>query len=519
MIKPILLASALVLPSVCQAQLDFRFTSRKAGDQVGPKVVNYNGGILRIDVSDGSFQIAPCVFNNTTRVDGAPFFPSQMPPCPLGTTGAVLFGDVDQDGIPDNGAFFSLPSPPVQASVIAPQLQGLVSVVSAPPSRFPRPGILPVTVGGAVIWYDVLTGVNQREYSIAGYAHQQTFAATSSGRVAHDETVVTGTYKFGLPGLLSSAAPPGTPNPQVVLNFTKLPMPESWPGLSQSPLKSGFRFTNDNQWSADGFIEFDPRVFNDITWQGIDTTNTFVGADTLRLWIRDVPHDSPFDVPGLFDLDVSFPLSGSPFILPDPTVGLYRLPTFFYTPGDEGTLYLRLDRNFSSTVVTRDASTRVWTTRIRFIDTYSGFALLGFPSGTPANQRAASFDFDGDGFSNLIEFAMSSDPLDAGSIPMSTPGDIGGTPGVFTVNSLATGECQVSITKRPNVGGGLSYFIEHSEDLVNWTRIPSGGNANWTEDVNDATQLMITSVAPITSPTVPGGPPACYFRVAVRVNR
>lgn len=519
MIKPILLASALLLPTVCQAQLDFVFASRKSGDQTAPKVVTYTGGLLRLDVSDGSFQIAPCVFNNTTRIDGAPFFPSQMPPCPLGTTGAVLFGDVDQDGIPDNGAFFSLPAAPTAASTIAPQLQGLVTVVSAPPSRFPRPGILPVTVGGAVIWYDVLSGVDQREYSIAGYAHAQTFDATAAGRRLHDETVVTGTYKFGLPGLLPPSYPPGTPNPQVVLNFTKLPMPESWPGLSQSPLKSGFRFTNDDQWSPDGFIEFDPRFFNDLTWQGIDTTNTIPGADTLRLWIRNTPHVTPFDLPGLFDLDVSFPLSGSPFILPDPTAGLYRLPTFFFTPGDEGTVYLRLDRSLPSTLVTRDASTRVWTTRIRFIDTYAGFAFLSFPSGTPASERAASFDFDGDGFSNLIEFAMSSDPLDAGSIPMTTPADDETTPGVFTVTSLVTGECQVSIMKRPNVGTGLTYYIEHSEDLVTWTRIPAGGNADWIEDVNDATQLMVTSVNPITSPTVPGGPPACYFRVAVRTNR
>ena len=139
-------------------------------------------------------------------------------------------------------------------------------------------------------------------------------------------------------------------------------------------------------------------------------------------------------------------------------------------------------------------------------------------------MRDPSYDFDGDGFSNLVEFAMGSDPADVASVPgagVIAPAPVV-TPGVFEVTplapgvvSVAGGECRVSITKRPDVGSSLTYYIEHSEDMATWTRIPTGGNVDWTEDVNDSTMLQVTS----TTAIVPALAPGCYFRVAVVMNK
>ncbi|MGB1260140.1 MAG: hypothetical protein ACPG6P_08880 [Akkermansiaceae bacterium] len=499
MIKRLSLCAALALPAVCHGQLDVSFTSAKSGFQTAPTTVLYSGGALRLDISDGSFQIAPCAFNGTTLADGAPFFPSQMPPCPLGTTAVVIDGDVDLDGFRDAGLFFSLPSAPLPASVIAPSHPELVTVISAPPSLFPRPGILPVVEGGAEIFYNVLDWVDQRNYQIAGYVHQQNFLATEAERARHDRTVVTGTYKLGLPGLLPANAPLGTPNQQVVVSLTKFPMPESWPGLTQSPLDWGFRFTNDDNWS-NGAMEFDPRVANDITWQGIHTQNSFDGADEVIMWFAATQAADMFQLPAFpTDPNVVFPPSGSPFRLPNIRIGYYRLPQFFFTPGDEAFIYIRFDRNQPSTLVTSDTSVRVWGVPIRFIDSYEGFKQLGFPANTPDNLRLPTGDFDGDGATNLMEFALGTDMLD----PLDNPTAAGSV--VPFVNM--DGKCEVTITKRPNAGGSLKYEVEYSGDMVTWTKV-TPADPDWVIVTDDETVLTVRSVS--DSPPAP-----CFIRAAI----
>lgn len=459
-------------------------------------MIAYAGGNLRVDVSDGSWQVAGCAFNGSPT---GPFFPSM--PCPLGTTAAIVTGDIDFDGVPDNGSFWSLPQPPIPAAVIAPFRPDKVSVVSAPFSRFPRPGILPVAVGGATLFYNVLENINQQQYDVAGYVHSQDFPATPAGRRLHDETVVIGAYRFGLPRRLDPDL-----FPPVVVSLNKLPMPESWPGITQSPIDSGFRFTN-RTWN-NGSIELDPRIPNDITWNGIDGTNYLSGNDTYRFWIQQTASLNPFDLPAPpFDPNVTFPFSGSPFILTqnEPLDGGYRLPQSFFNIGDTGTMYLRLDRNHFTTGATRDTSVRVWTANIRFVDTYEGFALFGFPVGTEAGPRQASFDFDGDGASNLLEYGLNTDPSDPASNPTTTNAV------VPFINGA--GQCEVTITKRPNVGSSLIYEVEYSSDMgVNdpWVRI-TPTDPNWTIVTDNETELTVRS-----NNIIPAA--QCFIRAVITEN-
>jgi len=500
MIKGFLLASVIFLPTISQGQLIFSLTSRKSGNQTSYKNLDYTGGDLRIDISDGSWDIAPCAFNGMTLLDGGPFPPSN--PCPLGTTGFVALGDIDFDGVRDDGSFWSLTQAPYPSRFTEPFRPDLVKVVSAPPSKFPRPGILPVAEGGAVLWYNVLEGANQRIYEIAGYVHEQDFRATPSGRVLHDQTVVTGTYKFGLPALLSlDQRNAGRPPQQLVLDLTKRSMPESYPGLSQSHIKSGFRFANDLNWH-NGALEFDPRLFINLKWVGIDATNSFYSADTVRLWFQRTRSANPFEMPqSPSDFNVSFPPSGSPFILTDKWAGGFLVGSNFYRVGDSATIYLRLDRNHFSTAVTRDTSVRVWTTDIRFIDTFTGFALLSFPPGTPENMRAPNYDFDGDGANNLLEYGLNTDPTNPASNPTSE--------GRVVPFINAAGQCEVIVNKRPDTGGSLRYFIEYSSDMKHWTRI-GPNNKEW-EIVTDNNSI-ISARSLATSP-----PASCYVRAAITI--
>jgi hypothetical protein len=423
----------------------------------------------------------------------------------------------------DVGQWWSLSAAPTPAALIAPNRPDKVSVISTPPSLFPRPGLFPVTDSGFSLFYNMLDGVNNRPYQIAAYRYNQIFAATSSGRAEHDKTIVTGTYKFGYPDLND----PSFTQRNVV--FDKISMPEGWPGLEQSPIDAGFRFTDDDAWgAATNSMEFDPRFANTVHWAGVGLENSNPLYDQARLFIRVGALPDPTVLPITFDPAIVYPPFGVPTLLEPFQMydNGYELPPNLlnFVIGQPCVFYFRFDRNHGSTLNTgfgiSDASSRTFGVNVTFVDSYAGFALFAFPALTSAALRSPTADFDGDGFSNLIEFAMNSNPADPVSIPLVVPAAIiPSPPGTFTVNSLATGECTVTLTKRPNVGSSLTYYIEHSEDMVTWTRIPTGGLAGvWTENVNDTTTLQVTSVNPITAPTVPGGPTGCFFRVAVTLN-
>ncbi|MFP6867219.1 MAG: hypothetical protein VCA35_14850, partial [Roseibacillus sp.] len=187
----------------------------------------------------------------------------------------------------------------------------------------------------------------------------------------------------------------------------------------------------------------------------------------------------------------------------------YELGPFFFRPGDSVTGRLNLLRSNPSTAFTTDRVNRILRWETQFIDTYEGFSILGgltgegFPFGTPSSERAPGFDFDRDGATNLIEFALMSDvtdPLDKPTFQYA----LGENPG----------ECTATLTKRPFVGSRLLYFFEYSTDLVNWTTILPGDPVfNIVQD--DDTTLTVSNVAAVAG-ALP--PPSCFLRVKVLLN-
>lgn len=494
MIKRLLLTSILALPGLCYGQINFTFTDGKSGLQINDDTFQYQGGVLNLGHQDGSWTLAGCAQHPSP----VPVFPNMF--CPLGTTGFILRGDLDGDDVPDDGSYWSLTAAPINTVLTDPFSDQGIRTESAPYSDFMRPDLIPVQNGSVEIQYNALDFLNQYNYNIALYSYQQEFLPGFQGRKSNDKTVKAGPYRFSIP-LLN-----GAPNQRQVFGFDKPTMPESYPGFYGSVLDSGFRFSNDDLWDGQGRLEFDPRLFdNYLTYEGIiPGVNFFPNFDELRLWVLADPSLNPFANPptDATDPNLLYPAGAGAVLLRYPdNVSSLRLPNWVFNPGDEGTLYLRMDRGYRESIVT-DASIRVWMVRIRFVDSYAGWALLNaaFPAGTTDEERAPYYDYDGDGASNLLEFALQTDPVN----PASNPTAAGAV--VPFINEA--GQCEVTVAKRPDVGTTLKYYIEYSSDMVTWTRIPDAGDANWTIVIDNEDEITAQSIGEL-----PAG--SCYVRVAV----
>ena len=94
--------------------------------QIGPNSSFYMGGNTGIYFQDGFWTLAPCFQPSTTRI-----FPNIF--CPLGTTAFIAQGDVDFDGVNDQGSFWSIDQI-ARATIIEPFRPGEFKILSAPPS-------------------------------------------------------------------------------------------------------------------------------------------------------------------------------------------------------------------------------------------------------------------------------------------------------------------------------------------------------------------------------------------------
>jgi hypothetical protein len=199
----------------------------------------------------------------------------------------------------------------------------------------------------------------------------------------------------------------------------------------------------------------------------------------------------------------------SQFVL-ETLAGHYELGPFFFNPGDSVDSTLNIFRSSQSSQTSTDAGAYGLAYRVQFIDTYEGFAILGglgddtgFPFATPSSEREPDYDFDRDGASNLLEYALSSDVADPNIRPAF----------LYALDEEA-GSCTATLAKRPFTGTSLAYFFEYSTDLRTWTTIGEDDPIfEITEDSEDT--LEVTNLS-----NFPGelSAPACFLRVRVEIQ-
>lgn len=498
-----MLASLLCLPATSQAQLDFQFRNAKAGYQTGPKFLAYEGGRFEVSLKDGSFSSSFCLPANP---GAGPVNPGIV--CPLGTN-SYIFGYGEAAGMTGH---WSLAAAPVKHQYFAINRPDLFQLLSAPPSLLVRSELLPRIDRSLNIGYSY-TEPPYEQYRIAEYVHRQTFLPTPSDRARHDATVPhgRGTYIFGYPQIQTTAQINAGMEPRIIPVPVDTPqMPESYPGLTESPIKSGFRFINgmehrdgrreDGYWNA-GRLELDPVFEMNIAWEGLlNNVNVNMAADQLTMWVERTRSLTPLDAPNDANVLYPIPRAAVPYLVPpeNALLGTETLPPFYFewSAGDEVVLYLRYDRNALATATVKDSSFRVWALPIRFITTFRGFAFTSLPPDTPEALREPNADYDLDGFSNFLEYAANTDPDDITSTP---------PPGFPNLTStLVGGKLSATVAKRPNVGGSLIYNLEWSTDMVTWTPIDKVADPVW--DVTESnTQLTATA-------KVAGTPPVGFLR-------
>ena len=188
----------------------------------------------------------------------------------------------------------------------------------------------------------------------------------------------------------------------------------------------------------------------------------------------------------------------------------YELGPFFFRPGDSIAGRLNLSRSIPAGQFTTDQVNYITHFRVDFTDTYEGFALLGglaadagFPFGTPTSERQPGFDFDRDGASNLLEYALLSDVAD--------PQD---KPTFQYALDEALGSCTATLQKRPHTGSTLFYQFEYSTDLRTWTTIVEGDPIF--EIVQDDEDVLTVSNSLDDVPDNFAGP-SCFLRVRVSI--
>lgn len=412
--KTLLAASLFLLPG--KAYSAGRFNTVDLGNiimqmsdgrdflQTGPFTIEFRVGEMFVELRDGYVTIAACFGN------GGPIALAPQIGCPLGTTAFISSGDFNGDGVRDDLSFWSV-AEVAPAIIVEPFLPGVPELQSAPQSDLPRP-LGPFNDRGVLVFYNILTATI-RQFDITFYDFVRSYGAGLGEWNRMDDEVVPGQYNYAFPLL-------NDPDVSIPLGVILYQPPKVFKDGEAVDSDRYFRFVS-GVWSDDGYYLMDARFTSQIRWIGMRLSNTIPLLDEYTLAIYNYDEDDPVNS----ETQILFPPNGERVTLEITDVleetgpgfehpaldhpiaaGGYNLPPFFFLPGQEILFQLRLDRLIPTTVATYDTSCRLLNFRGRFVDTYAGFILVAFPTGSELAERAPGEDFDGDGWTNLEEFAF-----------------------------------------------------------------------------------------------------------------
>ncbi|QTN33019.1 hypothetical protein HZ994_12045 [Akkermansiaceae bacterium] len=466
----------------------FEFTTDSTGNyRQNPVDVTFDGGTFDMDVRDGEAFFDGC---------HSFLFYTPSPICPLGATGYISRGIDNDPLLRGRGPYFSITGIS-SASVLKPFDANAARLNSAPPSLLPRPlgGFTDLSLS---VFYNLQTPLI-RQYFISRYSFTRGY--TAADRSLFDGEIVPGTYIYNFASIINPTKP-------VVLTINQFPKLDGYRKINSQ--RQGLRFLNLTY--DDGFAVLNPFDLNVVSWEGNVNNLIAPGVDNLFFSIKPLadPTD-PLSDPVQYDGQGPFLPDGSPnptvaifpnfvgssasrVLLPSPLDTSYIIPPNFIDPGQTGIIDLELAIFRPTSPVAYENSTRRFRLPVKVINPFFGAIAAALPANATAAERAADYDFDGDGFSNFAEWTFGSNPADRNSTP--------GSPGVKVVSSTGTpatrmaadetssSALQYSVTKLTNPVPKLKYTIEYSKDMNTWQTV-SAGNPSWVV-TETAKELKVT---------------------------
>jgi hypothetical protein len=483
-----------VIPAKGQATV-FDFSTRKDYRQ-SKQGISFNGGDLSVNFNDGAYNFIP----------GCSFF-SYLPPiddftyiCNRGTTAFVQTNQVVDP-------FFRVPTPYLTvtslapARIIAPFMADSVKLVASSSSSFDK-NLLRFNDASLTINYD-LTQPNSQEYTLTRYNRNIVYKRNERSRMESD--IKDGAYKFSVPRLNNS-------DQNIIISHTLYPMVE---GLARKNNKtSGFYFSKiaNNRWTKDGFAELGFLAPNTIEWQGITRNTVFPNADKLYISVREMSDsNNPKSDVARRDRSI-FPafqgVAGNPRInVPNVLTNKYTIPPILPS-GTKGIVEVEYDREIPTGNITYDKSLRRFQIPFIIIDRYTDYSKSIFGKN---KIKGILEDADGDGFNNLTEWILNSNPLQKAIIPVNprpatvTQVDpfVFGFFGFFNTTSYYGFSVDQKIGTIPQVNYTLQYSTDGGITWLDFNdgyyrRSVIGGYAATLDDLPDS-DFFLGAIDPITN--------------------
>ena len=515
--KTLLFASFLSLASHSSA-VTINVNLNRSFYLTAPTESVYLAGKMNVRMIDGSISLSPCFHPSPAII-----YPN--PGCPLGTTAYIQAGDVDGDGVVDDRSFWSVASV-VKASIIQPYYPLGVTLAAAPPSKLVRPqgdfidnslGVFYNILGGSINLYDLTSYRYNRNFDpyvlyIPG-TNQLDLAKWMANKDTYDKNLLKTEYtSFAdqwVPGVYIYKIPiRDRTNVFASLSATVTSMVEA------NGYRKGLRGfgLNTKTWLNEAH-ELDPRLITPLLWTGNTPQNT-VSSDVVEFAML---NDAG---------TIVYPVPNTPYRLDSPFLTKLNILPYVFTKGDTGFSQMSFSRGLSTSAVATDTSTRSWTWSTRFIDSYKGHDLYEFRttsdapipgikvSGQPSKLRVATSDYDGDGITNIMEYAFTQDDgddlskslewtsyhnttpptaLELTALDFTAPTT---APPVF-IDTLLAGvpNTPLTVNKRENVGGAITYGYEVNYDINNpkskWVKL-KGPTPGKTLVLKDSTAAKIT---------------------------